>query len=287
MEAANPTNRTNTKHIAIQGCEGSFHHIASQQYFGKESKILACRTFKELTKKAEDKAISEGGVMAIENSIAGSILSNYELLQKSKLKITGEIYLKIEQHLLVINGTGLSDIREVHSHPMAFLQCDSFLEKFDWKQIEKPDTASSAKELGQSQLRSVGVIGSELAAELYGLVVLTSSIQSEKNNYTRFLVLESENNEIDIEACNKASVYFTTQNKSGSLAEVLSLIHAAAVNLTKIQSFPIPKRIWEYGFYVDMEFENVSQFNDAMHHIKFVVESLRIHGIYKRGVLPN
>lgn len=284
MNVSKLTNHQDTfKYIAIQGCEGSFHHIASQHYFGKDSKIIACKTFRELVKKTGDSIITEGGIMAIENSIAGSILPNYELLQQSKLKITGEIYLKVEQHLMVINGTGLNDIREIHSHPMALLQCSSFLEKFDWQHLEKKDTASAALELAKSKSGSVGVIASELAARLYGLTILKSSIQSEQNNYTRFLVLELGPNETVPENCNKASVYFITKNKAGSLANVLNVMHSAGINLSKIQSCPLPKSVWEYGFYADMEFENISHFNDAIHHMKFVVESLRIHGIYKKG----
>ena len=157
------------KRISIQGYEGSFHQLAARQFYGKNVKVICCSTFREVIKIAADKEQSEGGVMAIENSIAGSILPNYNLLQKSNLRIVGEIYLHIKQNLLVNPGVNLEDIREVHSHPMALLQCMEFLEKYNWKLIETEDTALSAKNLQQHHSKHIAAVASKLAADLFQL----------------------------------------------------------------------------------------------------------------------
>src|SRR6476469_1265809 len=178
------------KKVSIQGYEGSFHQIAAQQFLGKEVTVLPCATFKEVVKIAASKE-SDGGFMAIENSIAGSILPNYSLLQRSNLKIGGEIYLQIHQNLLVNPGISLNDIREVHSHPMALLQCMDYLEQYpNWKLVETEDTALSAKHLHQHRSKHAAAIASTLAAELFQLSILAPSIQTNKNNFTRFLYLQ-------------------------------------------------------------------------------------------------
>src|SRR3954466_13438917 len=174
--------------IAIQGYEGSFHQEAARKFFGKNVEVIPCDTFRQLIKIASDKTQSDGAVMAIENSIAGSILPNYNLLQKSNLIITGEIYLQIRQNLLVNKGVSLEDIREVHSHPMAIQQCFGFLDKFNWKLVESEDTALSAKSISHHKSKHIAAIASVLAAELYGLNVLEPDIHTVRNNYTRFLV---------------------------------------------------------------------------------------------------
>jgi prephenate dehydratase len=271
------------KKICIQGFEGSFHQVAAQAFYGKDVAIVPCSTFKDLVKLAGDKKESDGGVMAIENSIAGSILPNYALLQKSKLTIHGEVYLQIHQNLLANPGVRLEDIKEVHSHPMALQQCLSFLDQYNWKLVETEDTALSAKHVHQFKTKYIAAIASRLAADLYDLQVLAPNIQSEKSNYTRFLVVGREGiYEHDGEA-NKASVNFQTDHTRGSLAKVLTRIAEGGINLSKLQSSPIPGTEWKYSFHADMEFDNTEQFYKVIEKIKSITEQVRIFGIYKKG----
>ena len=195
-------------------------------FFGKNVEVIPCNTFKEVVKIAGNKKESDGGVMAIENSIAGSILPNYNLLQKSNLKIIGEIYLQIRQNLLVNPGVRLEDVREVHSHTMALQQCYDFLDKHKWKLVETDDTALSAKYIHQHKSKHVAAIASKLAAELYNLEVISPNIHTLKNNYTRFLVLQREDMAIKVEDADKASINFHTNHSKGSLAKVLTKIAA-------------------------------------------------------------
>jgi prephenate dehydratase len=197
-----------SKKISIQGFEGSFHQVAAQQFYGKATEVICCTTFKELVKIAADKKQSDGGIMAIENSIAGSILPNYNLLLKSNLKITGEIYLQIRQNLLVNPGVKLQDIKEVHSHPMAIQQCFGFLDKYNWKLVETEDTALSAKHIHQHKNKHVAAIASKLAAELYSLEMIAPNIHTLKNNYTRFLAVQHQDVVTDITGADKASINF-------------------------------------------------------------------------------
>lgn len=271
------------KKVSIQGFEGSFHQVAARQFFGNDVEIICCSTFREVIKIASDKTLSTGGVMAIENSLAGSILPNYNLLQKSQLKIVGEIYLRINQNLLINRGVKLEDIREVHSHPMALLQCMDYLEKYNWKLIETEDTALSAKHIYQHRSKHIAAIASKLAAELYNLNVVAPNIHTLKSNYTRFLVLERPETAKEIQGADKASINFHTDNSKGSLAKVLSKIAEQDINLSKIQSFPIPGSDWNYSFHVDLEFETLEQFNKVLRNIQPITEALKIYGVYKKG----
>ncbi|MEI7965820.1 MAG: prephenate dehydratase [Chitinophagaceae bacterium] len=272
-----------TKRISIQGFEGCFHQLAARQFFGNNIQVVCCASFKELVKTAADKKIADGAVMAIENSIAGSILPNYNLLLKSNLKITGEIYLQINQHLLVNPGVQLSDIREVHSHPMAIQQCFGFLDKYNWKLIETEDTALSAKHIHQHKHKHAAAIAGKLAAELFSLEILAPNIHTLKNNYTRFLVLTPEKEVAEITGANKASINFITDHSKGSLARVLSTIAAAGINLSKLQSMPIPGTDFMYSFHADLEFDSVSQFNKIIASIRKSTEGLTVLGVYKNG----
>ncbi|MEP6926256.1 MAG: prephenate dehydratase [Ginsengibacter sp.] len=272
-----------SKKISIQGFEGSFHQVAARQYFGNNVEIICCSTFREVVKIASDKDKSDGGIMAIENSLAGSILPNYNLLQKSHLKIVGEIYLHIKQNLLANPGVKPEDVREVHSHPMALLQCTEYLEKYNWKLIETEDTALSAKHVHQHRSKHIAAIASKLAAELYQLNIIAPNIHTLKNNYTRFLVLETPEAANDINDANKASVNFQTDHSKGSLAKVLTKISDGDINLSKLQSFPIPGSDWKYSFHADLEFSTLEQFNKVIKNIKPLTEALRIYGVYKKG----
>jgi prephenate dehydratase len=271
------------KKISIQGFEGSFHQVAARRYYGNDVEIICCSTFREVVNIAADKSLSTGGIMAIENSLAGSILPNYNLLQKSPLKIVGEVYLQINQNLLINPGVKLNEIREVHSHPMALLQCMDFLEKFNWKLIETEDTALSARQIHQHRSKHIAAIASTLAAELYDLEIAAPNIHTLKNNYTRFLVLERPETAKEVPGADKASINFHTDNSKGSLARVLTKIAEGDINLSKLQSFPIPGSDWKYSFHADLEFSSVGQLNDVIKDIRPITEALKIYGIYKNG----
>ena len=273
----------NKTRVSIQGYEGSFHQEAARQFFGKEVEVIPCATFREVVKIGANKKESDGAVMAIENSIAGSILPNYNLLQKSNLKIIGEVYLQIKQNLLVNPGVKLEDIKEVHSHTMALQQCYDFLDKYKWKLVETDDTALSAKHINQHKSKHIAAIASKLAAELYSLDVLAPAIQTMKNNYTRFLILQREGVLSTITNANKASVNFVTDHSKGSLARVLTKIAEGGINLSKLQSFPIPGSDFKYSFHADMEFETIDQFHKVIEEIKPSTVELKIYGIYKNG----
>jgi prephenate dehydratase len=269
--------------VAIQGFEGSFHQVAARQFFGKDVEVITCSTFREVVKIAGNKKESNGGVMAIENSIAGSILANYNLLQKSNLKIGGEIYLQIKQNLLVNPNVKLTDIREVHSHPIAIQQCFDFLDKYNWKLVETEDTALSARHIHQTRSKHIAGIASKLAAELYNLDVLAPNIHSLKNNYTRFLIVQREESFNPSSDSNKASVTFHTDHSRGSLAKVLTKIAECGINLSKLQSVPIPGSEWKYSFHADMEFDNLEQFEKAIKKVEPLTAECRVYGIYKKG----
>lgn len=272
------------KRVSIQGFEGSFHQVAARQYFGKEVDVIPCSTFREVIRIAGSRKESDGGVMAIENSIAGSILPNYNLLQKSSLQVTGEVYLQIRQHLLVNPGVELEDIREVHSHPMALQQCLDFLDKYNWKLVETEDTALSARQLQQKRSKHVAAIASKLAAEMFGLDVLAPNIHTMKNNYTRFLILERADEAVVAADANKASVNFHTDHSRGSLARVLSKIADGGINLSKLQSFPIPGSDFKYSFHADMEFDHLEQFEQVVEKLRPLTASFNVYGVYKNGM---
>ncbi|HET9825543.1 MAG TPA: prephenate dehydratase [Chitinophagaceae bacterium] len=271
------------RRFAIQGYEGSFHQMAAEQFLGKSVQVIPCATFREVVKLAAARKESDGGVMAIENSIAGSILANYNLLQRSNLVIIGEVYLQIRQNLLVNPGIKLEDIREVHSHPMAIQQCIDFLDKHDWKLVETEDTALSARHVHQHNSKHVAAIASKLAAELFNLEILVPNIHTLKNNYTRFLILQREDTAQKIGGADKASLTFHTDHSKGSLAKVLTKIADGDINLSKLQSFPIPETNFKYSFHVDMEFHSIDQFDKVIEEITPITEHLKIYGVYKRG----
>jgi prephenate dehydratase len=270
--------------IAIQGYEGSFHQVAAQLFYGKNVQVIPCATFREVVKTGYNKRESEGAVMAIENSIAGSILPNYNLLHKSNLSIIGEVYLQIRQNLLVNPGVKMEDIKEVHSHTMALQQCYDFLDKHKWKLVETDDTALSAKQIHQHKSKHIAAIASKLAADLYGLDVLAPNIHTLKNNYTRFLMLQREDMALPVQGADKASVSFHTDHSKGSLAKVLTKIAESGINLSKLQSFPIPGSNFRYAFHADMEFDSINQFNEVIKGIKPLTESIKIYGVYKKGL---
>jgi prephenate dehydratase len=271
------------KKVTIQGYEGSFHQVAARQFFGKDVEVIPCATFREVVRIGEDAKASDGAVMAMENSIAGSILPNYNLLQKSKLQVIGEVYLSISQNLLVYPGVKLEDIKEVHSHPMAILQCLDYLENQPWKLVESEDTALSAKEVHEHKSKHIAAIASKLAAQLYDLDVITPDIHTLKNNITRFLIMVPVKQKIEIADADKASIYFQTDHSKGILSKVLAKIAQGGANLSKLQSMPIPGSTFKYGFYADIEFDHKKQLDKLLVELKLMTNSFKVFGVYKKG----
>ena len=271
------------KKIAIQGYEGSFHQVAARHFFGKNVEVITCDTFRKVVQVGSSASLSDGAVMAIENSIAGSILPNYNLLQKSKLQVIGEVYLSISQNLMTNPGVKMEDIKEVHSHPMAILQCLDYLEKYNWKLVESEDTALSAKLVHQHKSKHIAAIASKLAAQMFDLNIIAPDIHTLKNNITRFLVVAPLSAKIEIMQANKASIYFQTDHSRGILAKVLAKIAQGQLNLSKLQSMPIPGSTFKYGFYADLEFDHKKQIEKVLEELKSYTNSIRIFGMYKKG----
>ncbi|MCA8832929.1 prephenate dehydratase [Hymenobacter pini] len=270
--------------IAIQGFAGSFHQIAARQHFGADVAVLPCATFTELV-QAVAQGRARAAVMAIENSIAGSILPNYTLLRKAGLRVVGEVYLHIGQQLLALPGQQLEDIREVHSHPMALLQCADYLNQFPhWKLVETEDTALSAQRIREGLRTGVAAVAGHLAAELFDLNVLAADIQSEKNNYTRFLVVALPENAPMTELPTKASLYFEAPHTTGSLARILTAVAERGVNLSKLQSCPQPGRTWHYFFHADLEFDALAQLDETLAALAPLTENLQLLGAYAKGL---
>jgi prephenate dehydratase len=257
--------------------------VAARHFFGKNVEVITCDTFRQVVQLGADAKLSDGGVMAIENSIAGSILPNYNLLQKSKLQVIGEVYLSISQNLLTYPGVKLEDIKEVHSHPMAILQCLDYLEKYNWKLVESEDTALSAKVVHQNKSKHTAAIASKLAAQMFDLNIIKPDIHTLKNNITRFLIVSPANTITAVEQANKASIYFQTDHSRGILAKVLAKIAQGNVNLSKLQSMPIPGSTFKYGFYADLEFDNKKQIEKVLEALKGLTNSIRIFGMYQKG----
>ncbi len=269
--------------ISIQGYRGCFHEQAARQYWGSGTEMICCDTFKEVVEIAGNKTLSDGGTMAIENSIAGSILPNYNLLKKSNLRIIGEVYLTIRQNLMALPGVAMEEVREVHSHPMALLQCADFLDRRNWKLVESEDTALSAKKIRDNKNKTIAAIASAAAAEIYGLHILAPEINTMKKNYTRFLMLKRADQVEEVENANKASIYFYTDHTKGSLAKVLTKIAENDVNISKLQSFPIPGTNWEYSFHVDLEFGHLDIFHRTLSAIVPLTRNMKIYGVYRKG----
>ncbi len=273
------------KRVAIQGGLGAYHDIAAREYFGNEElEIVPCITFRDVfIKAANDTALV--GVMAIENTIAGSLLQNHDLLRTSNLQIAGECKLRISHSLAALPGQNISGIREVMSHPMALMQCQDFLDSMSQiKIIEHDDTALAAKEIRDKNLVGTAAICSTLAAETYGLEVLAKSIETNKHNFTRFLILAREEMLREIQKennINKSSLVFVLPHTEGSLSQVLSVLSFYGINLTRIQSLPIIGREWEYQFYIDLTFPDYSRYRQAIDAIKPLTGNLKLLGEYK------
>ena len=271
--------------IAIQGGYGAFHEIAAKAYFEpQEIEIIPNNTFKELMTSLKLRK-ADYGIMAIENSLAGSIIPNYALVKDSKMRIIGEVYLRIRQNLVALAGQKIGDIKEVYSHPMAILQCQLFFDNYpEIKLIESIDTALSAKMIRDENLIGKGAIASDMAAEKYNLEILAPGIETNKMNYTRFLILCEKNGLIEDESLvNKSSIHFALANKTGSLSKILSILSYYDINLSKIQSLPIMGKDWEYQFYVDVIFDDYDWYKKSLDAIRPFTSELGILGEYMKG----
>ncbi|MET3027467.1 prephenate dehydratase [Flavobacterium sp. UW10123] len=270
-----------TTKIAIQGIKGSFHHQVVKEYFSENVDIDECLSFEELI----DSLIagkSDQAVMAIENSIAGPIIPNYALIDKNNLHIIGEHYLNIQQNLMALKGQKIEDIREVHSHPMALLQCMDFLKQYpNIKLVEDKDTAETARRIQEKQLTGIAAIASVTASEMYDLDIIAPSIQTIKNNMTRFVIIKKQNSFLPESEINRASVKFELDHKRGSLAAVLNVMSDCKLNLTKIQSLPKIETPWKYSFFVDVTFEKYEDFAKAKALLNIMAEYFKVLGEYK------
>lgn len=275
------------KRIAIQGIEGSFHDIAAHQFFDDEEiQLDCCSTFEQVFNELKhDPTVI--GMAAIENTIAGSLLHNYELLRDSGATIVGEHKLRIKHSFLCLPEDDWADITEVHSHPVALMQCRDFLSQHEnLKVVEASDTAGAARAIAQGQMHGHAAIGSAALAPMYGLKVLEEGIETNKHNFTRFLVFSSPSRANllrNILQTDKASIVFALPHEEGSLSHVLSVLSFYKLNLTKIQSLPIIGREWEYLFYVDIQFSDYTRYSQGIDAIRPLTSDLKILGEYKHG----
>ncbi len=275
------------KQVAIQGVTGCYHEQAARRYFeGETIETVPCQTFPKLFERldADRDAL---GIMAIENTIAGALLQNHELLRESSMQIVGEYKLRIEHMVASLPEDDISDIREVNSHPIALMQCQAWLGRHPQiKVVEKSDTAASAEEISKLGLRGHAAICGELAAELYGLKILDRGVETNKRNFTRFLILAPEgdvaSSMVDRERVNKASIVFTLAHSSGALSKVLTILSFYDLNLTKIQSMPIIGREWEYQFYLDLTFTNYERYQQALDAVRPLTNYIKSLGEYVR-----
>jgi prephenate dehydratase len=272
--------------IGIQGIKASFHDMATRAYFTDgEIELVEIRDF-----RTQAEAVANGevdyAVMAIENTIAGSILPNYGFIEEYNLKILGEEYLRISMQLMALPGTKLKDIEEVISHPMALRQSMKFLREYpDWKISEVSDTALSAKDIKELGLRGVAAIAGSLAAEVYGLEIIAADIETNKQNYTRFLILGRQD-ENHLQESDKASVRLILSHSPGSLSKALQVLHEYSINLTKIQSVPIIGQPYEYAIHFDVEYTDYLVYSSAMEKIAGLVKEIQVLGVYKKGAAP-
>ena len=269
--------------IAIQGIKGSFHHQVAQQYFEQVDGLDECMSFDDLVKSLVNNR-SQKGVMALENSIAGSIIPNYALIDRHDLHIIGEHYLDIHMNLMVLKGQKIEDIKEVHSHPIALLQCAVFFNQYPHiKLVESGDTAETARRIQEQKLNGIGAVAAPIAAELYDLEILAAGIHTVQSNKTRFVIVKTTNKEWPKEAVNKASVKFELDDTPGSLATVLNVMNNCKLNLTKIQSMPIIDRPFQYSFFVDVIFEKYKHYEKAKNILALMTTHFKVLGEYKRG----
>ena len=278
---------TMKRKVAIQGIAGSYHDIAARRYFeGDEVETIPCNTFRDVIQSIK-KDPSILGLMAIENTIAGSLLQNHELIRESGFSVIGEYKLRISHSLVALPGTKLEDVVEINSHPIALMQCTDFLDTLpNAKIVEKDDTASSARWIAEQHLKGHAAICGKLAAEIYGMEVLAEGIETNKRNFTRFVAIADRWTADEVmRDCvkNKASLVFAVPHVAGSLSRVLSVLSFYDMNLSKIQSLPIIGREWEYLFYVNLTFNDYIKYRQALDAIRPLTKDLKRLGEYEEG----
>ena len=274
----------------IQGYEGSFHESAMRKYFGENAyQAMPCDSF-DILARSLDEGLAPIALMAIENSIAGSILQNYRILREHQLEIVGEQYLQIRHQLMALPGQKIEDITSVISHPMALNQCLMFLNKYpSIERKEFSDTALAAKVIAEDSRKGVAAIASDLAAEIYGLEIIAPNIETVDSNYTRFFVVQKKKGNLNLNI-NKASIYIKLRHEQGTLLRVLSIINDKRINLSKLQSFPVLGSLHEYYFYLDLEFDDAASYNACIQLLKEECLDCEIMGEYtnaKVGLLEN
>ena len=271
------------KIIAIQGAEGSNHHKVARDFYGSNIELKECMSFDALVARLLEGSATDG-VMAIENTIAGSIIPNYALIDSNNLHIVGEEYLNIHHHLMALPGQTIKSIKEVWSHPMALLQCKEFFKKYPQiKLVEDVDTAEVTKRIAKENIKGIAAIAPKIAAEIFGLQVLEDDIQTIKDNSTRFVIVQTKLPTHSIEGINKASLKFELSHKRGSLAAVLNVLSDCKMNLTKIQSLPVIQTPWKYSFFVDVTFDDYTEYQKLVKIIDIMAEDFKILGTYKNG----
>ena len=273
--------------VAIQGIKGCFHEQAAYLFYEREGlpkpEIVECASFADLYKQM-DAGAADAAIMAIENTVSGGLLPNFELLRKYDRKIKGEVFLRIKQNLMTLPGQKIEDLHEVRSHYMAINQTRKFFEDYpDIRLVEYGDTAKSAADVVRDGVKGVGAIASDLAAEIYGLEIIAEGIETHKQNFTRFLILDDAL-QVDQSRINKASMCFTLPHKPGSLTHVLTILSFYDMNLTRIQSLPIPGQEWQYFFYVDIKFEDYERYIQALSAVKPLMTDLNILGEYQSAI---
>lgn len=266
--------------IAIQGIPGSFHHQVALNTFGEDAEIIGFPTFDEVAKAVQENK-AQYGVMAIENSIAGAILPNYDLIDRFGLHIFGEYYLPISHNLMGLPGTSLEAISKVESHPMAILQCQKFFDLHPHVTLSaEKDTASVAKKISENKSAGLGAIASKKAAEIYGLEILAEDIQSYKENYTRFILLSKEKDETS-HIPTKASLKIIIKNQKGGLAKILTILAEHDLDLSKIQSIPVMDSPWDYAFFIDIIISEIHRYIEAVRMVEAAGAKVKILGAYK------
>lgn len=287
--------KENSISVAIQGGFGAFHEIAARKFFGDiPIEIVPCKTFTDLFNELQDKK-ADCGIVAMENSVAGSLLQNLTLLRESGLAIMGEQYLRVVQNLIVLPGQTIAGIREIHSHPIAIQQCHNFLNEMQRKGvkiIDSADTALSVKWIREENLEGIAALGSDLAAQMYKMEILKTEVEDNKRNFTRFQVITKSNKMKELEQIasqqiNKATLCFSLQHEEGRLSQVLSVLSFYRMNLTKIQSLPIVGVEWEYFFYIDLVFNDYFRYQQALEAVRPLTEHLQILGEYQNGQRPS
>ncbi|MCI2228868.1 prephenate dehydratase [Polaribacter sp. MSW13] len=269
--------------VAIQGAEGSNHHKVARNFYGTSVQLKECMSFDVLVDCLLDNSANIG-VMALENTIAGSIIPNYALIDRNNLHIVGEEYLNIHHHLMALKGQNMNDIKEVWSHPMALQQCKVFFKKYPQiKLVEDVDTAEVAKRIAKENLLGIAAIAPKIAAEIFDLEVLEDGIQTIKDNSTRFVIVQTSTPNNNIDQINKASLKFQLNHKRGSLAAILNVLSDCKMNLTKIQSLPVIETPWKYSFFVDVTFDDYQDYEKAKAIIEIMAEEFKILGTYKNG----